>query len=148
MIIAIIILLIKLTCKSAFQQRADFEVVSFYLGTNIKISHFNCRKNWTSSWAVLQGSSLLFTKTQGSGTGWVSVLTIHLFAWFNCLSGYAKYIAAVVWRVDNDKIYACRNENNKGGGKECKYNLWCSIRSNPNVFFPLYLDILRITHQV
>ncbi|XP_019386665.1 PREDICTED: rho GTPase-activating protein 12 isoform X3 [Crocodylus porosus] len=28
------------------------------------------RKNWTSSWAVLQGSSLLFTKTQGSGTGW------------------------------------------------------------------------------
>lgn len=25
-----------------------------------------------SSWAVLQGSSLLFTKTQGSGTGWVS----------------------------------------------------------------------------
>uniref|UniRef100_A0A8B9FDB5 Rho GTPase activating protein 12 n=1 Tax=Amazona collaria TaxID=241587 RepID=A0A8B9FDB5_9PSIT len=30
------------------------------------------RKNWMSSWAVLQGSSLLFTKTQGSGTGWVS----------------------------------------------------------------------------
>uniref|UniRef100_A0A8B9EAK0 Rho GTPase activating protein 12 n=1 Tax=Anser cygnoides TaxID=8845 RepID=A0A8B9EAK0_ANSCY len=28
------------------------------------------RKNWMSSWAVLQGSSLLFTKTQGSGTGW------------------------------------------------------------------------------
>ncbi|XP_006027352.1 rho GTPase-activating protein 12 isoform X4 [Alligator sinensis] len=31
------------------------------------------RKNWTSSWAVLQGSSLLFTKTQGSGTGWFGV---------------------------------------------------------------------------
>ncbi|XP_074938609.1 rho GTPase-activating protein 12 isoform X6 [Phalacrocorax aristotelis] len=28
------------------------------------------RKNWMSSWTVLQGSSLLFTKTQGSGTGW------------------------------------------------------------------------------
>lgn len=33
------------------------------------------RKNWMSSWAVLQGSSLLFTKTQGSGTGWVSLGT-------------------------------------------------------------------------
>ncbi|XP_072910889.1 rho GTPase-activating protein 12b isoform X2 [Hemitrygon akajei] len=28
------------------------------------------RKNWTSSWTVLQGSSLLFAKNQGSGTGW------------------------------------------------------------------------------
>ncbi|XP_053914660.1 rho GTPase-activating protein 12 isoform X6 [Cuculus canorus] len=28
------------------------------------------RKNWMSAWAVLQGSSVLFTKTQGSGTGW------------------------------------------------------------------------------
>ncbi|XP_038611481.1 rho GTPase-activating protein 12 isoform X4 [Tachyglossus aculeatus] len=28
------------------------------------------RKNWWSSWAVLQGSSLLFTKTQGSSTSW------------------------------------------------------------------------------
>ncbi|KAK7828199.1 hypothetical protein U0070_025315, partial [Myodes glareolus] len=31
---------------------------------------YNCRKNWLSSWAVLQGSSLLFTKTQGSSTSW------------------------------------------------------------------------------
>ncbi|XP_056190772.1 rho GTPase-activating protein 12 isoform X7 [Falco biarmicus] len=31
------------------------------------------RKNWMSSWAVLQGSSVLFTKTQGSGTGWFGV---------------------------------------------------------------------------
>uniref|UniRef100_A0A8D2LSS9 Rho GTPase-activating protein 12 n=1 Tax=Varanus komodoensis TaxID=61221 RepID=A0A8D2LSS9_VARKO len=31
------------------------------------------RQNWMSSWAVLQGSSLLFTKTQGSGTGWFGV---------------------------------------------------------------------------
>ncbi|XP_059953784.1 rho GTPase-activating protein 12 isoform X4 [Mesoplodon densirostris] len=28
------------------------------------------RKNWLTSWAVLQGSSLLFTKTQGSSTSW------------------------------------------------------------------------------
>ncbi|XP_032901255.1 rho GTPase-activating protein 12 isoform X3 [Amblyraja radiata] len=28
------------------------------------------RKNWTSSWTVLQGSSLLFAKNQGSATGW------------------------------------------------------------------------------
>ncbi|XP_034008829.1 rho GTPase-activating protein 12-like isoform X8 [Trematomus bernacchii] len=28
------------------------------------------RKNWTSSWTVLQGSSLLFTKNQGGGTSW------------------------------------------------------------------------------
>ncbi|XP_053428056.1 rho GTPase-activating protein 12 isoform X1 [Nycticebus coucang] len=28
------------------------------------------RKNWLSSWAVLHGSSLLFTKTQGSSTSW------------------------------------------------------------------------------
>ena len=31
------------------------------------------RKNWTSSWTVLQGSSLLFAKGQGSGTSWVGV---------------------------------------------------------------------------
>ncbi|TWW73012.1 Rho GTPase-activating protein 12 [Takifugu flavidus] len=30
------------------------------------------RKNWTSSWTVLQGSALLFTKSQGGGTSWVS----------------------------------------------------------------------------
>ncbi|XP_046883748.1 rho GTPase-activating protein 12-like isoform X2 [Hypomesus transpacificus] len=28
------------------------------------------RKNWTSSWTVLQGSTLLFTKNQGGGTSW------------------------------------------------------------------------------
>uniref|UniRef100_A0A8C9L795 Rho GTPase activating protein 12 n=1 Tax=Pavo cristatus TaxID=9049 RepID=A0A8C9L795_PAVCR len=36
------------------------------------------RKNWMSSWAVLQGSSLLFTKTQGSGTGWFSAKELML----------------------------------------------------------------------
>ncbi|KAM9790940.1 rho GTPase-activating protein 12-like isoform 4-T4 [Syngnathus typhle] len=29
------------------------------------------RKNWTSSWTVLQGSALLFAKGQGGGTSWV-----------------------------------------------------------------------------
>ncbi|XP_052320049.1 rho GTPase-activating protein 12-like isoform X4 [Oncorhynchus keta] len=28
------------------------------------------RKNWTSSWTVLRGSLLLFTKSQGGGTSW------------------------------------------------------------------------------
>ncbi|XP_066483871.1 rho GTPase-activating protein 12 [Tiliqua scincoides] len=31
------------------------------------------RQNWMSSWAVLQGPSLLFTKTQGGGTSWFGV---------------------------------------------------------------------------
>ncbi|XP_053739584.1 rho GTPase-activating protein 12-like isoform X6 [Synchiropus splendidus] len=30
------------------------------------------RKNWTSSWTVLQGTTLLFAKGQGGGTSWVS----------------------------------------------------------------------------
>ncbi|KAA8587323.1 hypothetical protein FQN60_016185, partial [Etheostoma spectabile] len=29
------------------------------------------RKNWTSSWTVLQGSTLLFAKGQGGGTSWL-----------------------------------------------------------------------------
>ncbi|XP_075778773.1 rho GTPase-activating protein 12 isoform X8 [Pelodiscus sinensis] len=53
------------------------------------------RKNWMSSWAVLQGSSLLFTKTQGSGTSWsfcqwglIPELLLSLFSsWKNALSG-------------------------------------------------------------
>ncbi|XP_048693703.1 rho GTPase-activating protein 12 isoform X7 [Caretta caretta] len=53
------------------------------------------RKNWMSSWAVLQGSSLLFTKTQGTGTGWsfcqwglIPELLLSLFSsWKNALSG-------------------------------------------------------------
>ncbi|XP_014104098.1 PREDICTED: rho GTPase-activating protein 12 isoform X7 [Pseudopodoces humilis] len=52
------------------------------------------RKNWMSSWAVLQGSSLLFTKTQGSGTGWSfcqggsipELLLSLLSSWKNALS--------------------------------------------------------------
>uniref|UniRef100_A0A671YLF8 Rho GTPase activating protein 12 n=1 Tax=Sparus aurata TaxID=8175 RepID=A0A671YLF8_SPAAU len=36
------------------------------------MSLFDCdnRKNWTSSWTVLQGSSLLFAKGQGGSTSW------------------------------------------------------------------------------
>ncbi|XP_034616024.1 rho GTPase-activating protein 12 isoform X13 [Trachemys scripta elegans] len=52
-------------------------------------------KNWMSSWAVLQGSSLLFTKTQGTGTSWsfcqwglIPELLLSLFSsWKNALSG-------------------------------------------------------------
>ncbi|XP_067398699.1 rho GTPase-activating protein 12 isoform X3 [Emydura macquarii macquarii] len=52
------------------------------------------RKNWMSSWAVLQGSSLLFTKTQGTGTSWsfcqrglIPELLLSLFSsWKNVLS--------------------------------------------------------------
>uniref|UniRef100_A0A3B4ZWV5 Rho GTPase-activating protein 12-like n=1 Tax=Stegastes partitus TaxID=144197 RepID=A0A3B4ZWV5_9TELE len=38
----------------------------------ILLSVYNicCRKNWTSSWTVLQGSTLLFAKGQGGGTSW------------------------------------------------------------------------------
>ncbi|EPY86012.1 rho GTPase-activating protein 12 isoform 6 [Camelus ferus] len=56
------------------------------------------RKNWLSSWAVLQGSSLLFTKTQGSSTSWLKTrqgteLLIQsdndsvINDWFKVLSG-------------------------------------------------------------
>ncbi|XP_074841065.1 rho GTPase-activating protein 12 isoform X5 [Carettochelys insculpta] len=53
------------------------------------------RKNWMSWWAVLQGSSLLFTKTQGTGTSWsfcqwslIPELLLSLFSsWKNALSG-------------------------------------------------------------
>jgi hypothetical protein len=45
----------------------------FLLIDSVAFHLYICRKNWLSSWAVLQGSSLLFTKTQGSSTSWVSV---------------------------------------------------------------------------
>uniref|UniRef100_A0A674BI83 Rho GTPase activating protein 12a n=1 Tax=Salmo trutta TaxID=8032 RepID=A0A674BI83_SALTR len=40
------------------------------------------RKNWTSSWTVLQGSSLIFAKGQGGGTSWVSGVCYFLFFLF------------------------------------------------------------------
>uniref|UniRef100_A0A8C8LZK0 Rho GTPase-activating protein 12-like n=1 Tax=Oncorhynchus tshawytscha TaxID=74940 RepID=A0A8C8LZK0_ONCTS len=39
------------------------------------------RKNWTSSWTVLQGSSLLFAKGQGSGTSWVHLPLLLSLSW-------------------------------------------------------------------
>lgn len=38
-----------------------------------------CRKNWTSSWTVLQGSSLLFAKGQGGSTSWVRNPSAFIF---------------------------------------------------------------------
>ncbi|XP_012778524.3 rho GTPase-activating protein 12 isoform X6 [Maylandia zebra] len=38
--------------------------------TKITENSKKVRKNWTSSWTVLQGSTLLFAKGQGGGTSW------------------------------------------------------------------------------
>uniref|UniRef100_A0A8C3BQ79 Rho GTPase activating protein 12 n=1 Tax=Cairina moschata TaxID=8855 RepID=A0A8C3BQ79_CAIMO len=67
------------------------------------------RKNWMSSWAVLQGSSLLFTKTQGSGTGWSlcqvssipELLLSLLSSWKNTLSR-----RPAVTYVNSDRVSA------------------------------------------
>lgn len=47
-------------------------VFFFFFVTIIIIIYIHYRKNWTSSWTVLQGSTLLFAKGQGGGTSWVS----------------------------------------------------------------------------
>lgn len=44
----------------------------FFVTIIIIIISIHYRKNWTSSWTVLQGSTLLFAKGQGGGTSWVS----------------------------------------------------------------------------
>uniref|UniRef100_A0A8D0GLW9 Rho GTPase activating protein 12 n=1 Tax=Sphenodon punctatus TaxID=8508 RepID=A0A8D0GLW9_SPHPU len=62
--------------KGDSQNQADHEGQEKYGLLNVtKITENGkkVRKNWMSSWAVLQGSSLLFTKTQGSGTSWFGV---------------------------------------------------------------------------
>ncbi|XP_039695688.1 rho GTPase-activating protein 12 isoform X7 [Pteropus medius] len=59
--------------KGDFQSPGDQEGQEKYGLLNVtKITENGkkVRKNWLSSWAVLQGSSLLFTKTQGSSTSW------------------------------------------------------------------------------
>ncbi|XP_016015608.2 rho GTPase-activating protein 12 isoform X5 [Rousettus aegyptiacus] len=59
--------------KGDFQSSGDQEGQEKYGLLNVtKITENGkkVRKNWLSSWAVLQGSSLLFTKTQGSSTSW------------------------------------------------------------------------------
>uniref|UniRef100_A0A8C2AZM4 Rho GTPase activating protein 12b n=1 Tax=Cyprinus carpio TaxID=7962 RepID=A0A8C2AZM4_CYPCA len=43
---------------------------TYVLDINDKVFHFSPLKNWASTWTVLQGSSLLFAKGQGSGTSW------------------------------------------------------------------------------
>ncbi|XP_039200028.1 rho GTPase-activating protein 12 isoform X3 [Crotalus tigris] len=56
--------------SSPRHQTTDQEKYGLLNVTKITENGKKVRKNWMSSWAVLQGSSLLFTKTQGSGTGW------------------------------------------------------------------------------
>uniref|UniRef100_A0A4X1UJ73 Rho GTPase-activating protein 12 n=1 Tax=Sus scrofa TaxID=9823 RepID=A0A4X1UJ73_PIG len=83
--------------KGDFQSPGDQEGQEKYGLLNVtKISENGkkVRKNWLSSWAVLQGSSLLFTKTQGSSTSWsfchqgsVSELLLSLLSsWKNSVS--------------------------------------------------------------
>lgn len=50
-----------------------FLTSEFYNAFFLGVFFFVCRKNWTSSWTVLQGSSLLFAKGQGGSTSWVRI---------------------------------------------------------------------------
>ncbi|XP_062981408.1 rho GTPase-activating protein 12 isoform X5 [Elgaria multicarinata webbii] len=56
--------------SSPKHQAVDQEKYGLLNVTKITENGKKVRKNWMSSWAVLQGYSLLFTKTQGSGTSW------------------------------------------------------------------------------
>ncbi|XP_034786150.1 rho GTPase-activating protein 12 isoform X7 [Pan paniscus] len=56
--------------SSPKHQDTDQEKYGLLNVTKIAENGKKVRKNWLSSWAVLQGSSLLFTKTQGSSTSW------------------------------------------------------------------------------
>ncbi|XP_063159529.1 rho GTPase-activating protein 12 isoform X2 [Candoia aspera] len=56
--------------SSPKHQTTDQEKYGLLNVTKITEHGKKVRQNWMSSWAVLQGSSLLFTKTQGSGTSW------------------------------------------------------------------------------
>uniref|UniRef100_A0A8C9ZT60 Rho GTPase activating protein 12a n=1 Tax=Sander lucioperca TaxID=283035 RepID=A0A8C9ZT60_SANLU len=51
------------------QDPNDKGLCGFTLCTH-RVHELFCRKNWTSSWTVLQGSTLLFAKGQGGGTSW------------------------------------------------------------------------------
>ena len=59
----------ELSSSSTEQMRGQ-EKYGLLNVTKITENGKKVRKNWLSSWAVLQGSSLLFTKTQGSSTSW------------------------------------------------------------------------------
>ncbi|XP_053116205.1 rho GTPase-activating protein 12 isoform X4 [Hemicordylus capensis] len=56
--------------SSPKHQATDQEKYGLLNVTKITENGKKVRKNWMSSWAVLQGPSLLFTKTQGGGTSW------------------------------------------------------------------------------
>nr|XP_020656454.1 rho GTPase-activating protein 12 isoform X8 [Pogona vitticeps] len=56
--------------SSPKHQSTDQEKYGLLNVTKITENGKKVRKNWMSSWAVLQGASLLFTKTQGGGTSW------------------------------------------------------------------------------
>ncbi|XP_028605694.2 rho GTPase-activating protein 12 [Podarcis muralis] len=59
--------------SSPKHQATDQEKYGLLNVTKITENGKKVRKNWMSSWAVLQGPSLLFTKTQGGGTSWFGV---------------------------------------------------------------------------
>lgn len=61
--------------------------------SNIWDTYYLCfivtnRKNWTSSWTVLQGSSLLFAKGQGGSTSWVGISSAPRGSCFCKFSGF------------------------------------------------------------
>ncbi|XP_061443262.1 rho GTPase-activating protein 12 isoform X8 [Rhineura floridana] len=60
----------ELSPSSPKHQVTDQEKYGLLNVTKITENGKKVRKNWMSSWAVLQGPSLLFTKTQGGGTSW------------------------------------------------------------------------------
>uniref|UniRef100_A0A3P9B9W0 Rho GTPase activating protein 12b n=1 Tax=Maylandia zebra TaxID=106582 RepID=A0A3P9B9W0_9CICH len=57
------------SCPSSPKPPASYMKYVFFV-TIIIIIYIHYRKNWTSSWTVLQGSTLLFAKGQGGGTSW------------------------------------------------------------------------------
>uniref|UniRef100_A0A6Q2ZE36 Rho GTPase activating protein 12b n=1 Tax=Esox lucius TaxID=8010 RepID=A0A6Q2ZE36_ESOLU len=61
----------KVTTRALYTRaRSPSEKCGVLNVTKITENGKKVRKNWTSSWTVLQGSSLLFAKGQGGGTSW------------------------------------------------------------------------------
>uniref|UniRef100_A0A8C8HXR1 Rho GTPase activating protein 12a n=1 Tax=Oncorhynchus tshawytscha TaxID=74940 RepID=A0A8C8HXR1_ONCTS len=63
-------LCLKLMMTSLFVSLQPSEKCGILNVTKITEHGKKVRKNWTSSWTVLQGSSLIFAKGQGGGTSW------------------------------------------------------------------------------
>uniref|UniRef100_A0A3B5MT06 Uncharacterized protein n=1 Tax=Xiphophorus couchianus TaxID=32473 RepID=A0A3B5MT06_9TELE len=61
---------LKLCTPACFLPLQPSEKCGVLNVTKITENGKRVRKNWTSSWTVLQGSSLLFAKGQGGGTSW------------------------------------------------------------------------------